>query len=99
MIPFVYVYAEDQKTKACHVSIDGRPKTVIVAASRFIKAGGSYTVTVYSDNVAQLQAMVEDLAGNMHTVAVVHTQNDPLLIGPAADRLVLESVQALETVH
>ena len=90
MIPFIYVGA----TKDCATEIE-RPIDIQVAADSFINRGGRYVMTVYSDGVVQLQAVVAGAAGLPHTIATQHVPHGPLVLG-AIDRLVRESVRKLE---
>lgn len=93
MIPFIYVHADG----ACVKEID-RPIDVQVLADSFINRGGRYLITLFTDDVVQLQAVVQGLPGEPHTLATQCVPNGPLMLG-AVDRLVRESVRQLEQVQ
>lgn len=93
MIPFIYVHA----TGACVKEIE-RPIDVQVLADSFIARGGRYLITLFADDVVQLQAVVQGLPGEPHTLATQNVPNGPLLLG-AVDRLVQESVRQLDQMQ
>ena len=90
MIPFIYVHADGNCVKEIE-----RPIDIQVAADSFINRGGRYLITMFADDVVQVQAVVAGAAGLPHTIASQHVPNGPLLLG-AIDRLVRESVRQLE---
>ena len=93
MIPFIYVYRDG----ACVKQIE-RPIDIQVLADSFIARDGRYLITLFADDVVQLQAVVQGRPGEPHTIARQVVPNGPLLPG-AVDRLVRESVRQLDTVQ
>lgn len=93
MIPFIYVYRDG----ACVKQID-RPIDVQVLADSFIARGGRYLITLFEDDVVQLQAVVKGHDGEPFTM---NTQTAPngIMLPAAVDRLVRESVQRLDMVQ
>lgn len=93
MIPFIYVHADG----ACVKQIE-RPIDVQVLADSFINRGGRYLITLFADDVVQLQAVVKGWQGEPHTVASQAAPNG-IMLPFAVDRLVRESVRQLDAVQ
>jgi hypothetical protein len=93
LIPFIYVHADG----ACVKEIE-RPIDVQVLADSFINRGGRYLLTLFVDDVVQLQAVVKGFNDEPHTIAVQTAPHGPLMLG-AIDRLVRESVKQLDQVQ
>jgi hypothetical protein len=93
MIPFIYVYDGGEVVQ----QID-RPIDIQVLADQFIHRGGRYTITMFTDDVVQAQAVVLGHEGQLYPLATQLCPNGPLLLG-AIDRLVRESMQQLDLLH
>lgn len=93
MIPFIYVHADG----ACVKQIE-RPIDIQVLADSFINRGGRYLITLFEDDVVQLQAVVKGHDGEPFTLNSQAAPNG-VMLPSAVDRLVRESVQRLDQVQ
>lgn len=93
MIPFIYVHRDG----ACVKEIE-RPIDIQIMADSFIHRGGRYLITLFEDDVVQLQAVVQGHDGEPFAL---NTQAAPngIMLPFAVDRLVRESVRRLEMVQ
>lgn len=93
MIPFIYVHRDG----ACVKQIE-RPIDIQVLADSFIARGGRYLITLFADDVVQLQAVVKGHDGEPFTM---NTQAAPngIMVPFAVDRLVRESVRQMDMVQ
>ena len=94
MIPFIYVFADG----ACGKNMEDRPPDIDLLGSTFVARGGRYVITLFADDVAQLQAVMHDARGEPYTLVTQTVPNGPLVLG-AIDRLVRESMRRLDEVH
>jgi len=75
-----------------------RPIDIQIAADSFIARGGRYLITLFADDVVQLQAVVKGHDDEPYTL---NTQAAPngVMLPFAVDRLVRESVRQMDMVQ
>lgn len=93
MIPFIYVHRDGACVKEIERSID-----IQILADSFIARGGRYLITLFADDVVQLQAVVQGFDGEPYTLTSQAAPNG-VMLPFAVDRLVRESVRQLDMVQ